>query len=561
MKKPLLLTFLGLFTCFALYAQNVTIPDANFKANLVGNAAINTNSDSEIQVSEAVAFTGTISCALANITSITGIEAFTNLTRLYCYSNPGLTTIDVSSNPDLEYLMCSGTAITSLDLSSNPNLLFLSCDGNPQLAALNVANGNNTIIVNSYFYANNNPSLNCIQVDDAAWSTTNWTNIDAGTNFSVNCSDCIVNIPDANFKAYLVGEPTINTNADSEIQCNEATAFSGDIYCPNQNISDLTGIEAFTNLTGLYCNNNQLTSLNTSANTNLIMLYTQNNLLTSLNVSGNTSLTDLNCTVNNLTALDLTSLTALEWLDCSVNQLTALDLSMNPSMDQLFCYSNNLTALDLSNNALLYDVNCAVNQITSLDLSNNTALLSINCAGNQLQQLDLSSNTALTTVTCQLNQLTSLDLSGNPALLTVQCQNNALTALNIANGQNTNLVVLFAQANPGLTCIQVDDATYSNTNWVNTNYQHDVAASYNEDCGLGLENNKLILSLYPNPVNHILYFESNTNTVVQIVNAVGETLQIRDVVKGINAFDLSTLSSGIYLLKTESSADLKFVKQ
>ena len=52
-----------------------------------------------------------------------------------------------------------------------------------------------------------------------------------------------VNIPDANFKAYLVGDNTINTNQDSEIQVSEAAAFTGLIYCPNQNISDLTGNE------------------------------------------------------------------------------------------------------------------------------------------------------------------------------------------------------------------------------------------------------------------------------------------------------------------------------
>ncbi|MCH7534469.1 MAG: hypothetical protein IH948_01745, partial [Bacteroidetes bacterium] len=36
----------------------------------------------------------------------------------------------------------------------------------------------------------------------------------------------IVNIPDANFKAALVGDPTINTNGDGEIQVAEASAFA-----------------------------------------------------------------------------------------------------------------------------------------------------------------------------------------------------------------------------------------------------------------------------------------------------------------------------------------------
>ena len=57
-----------------------------------------------------------------------------------------------------------------------------------------------------------------------------------------------VNIPDANFKAYLVGNTAINTNGDAEIQLSEATAFNG-VFVYNMNIADLTGIEAFTALT------------------------------------------------------------------------------------------------------------------------------------------------------------------------------------------------------------------------------------------------------------------------------------------------------------------------
>src|SRR5690606_12670921 len=59
-KLALSLAFLSL--CTASNAQNVTIPDANFKAYLVGNTLINTNEDTEIQVSEAAAFAGEFYC-------------------------------------------------------------------------------------------------------------------------------------------------------------------------------------------------------------------------------------------------------------------------------------------------------------------------------------------------------------------------------------------------------------------------------------------------------------------------------------------------------------------
>jgi len=65
-----------------LYAQNVSIPDANFKAALLGYSAINTNGDTEIQVSEAVAFSGSINLHYLAISNLTGIEASVNITYL-----------------------------------------------------------------------------------------------------------------------------------------------------------------------------------------------------------------------------------------------------------------------------------------------------------------------------------------------------------------------------------------------------------------------------------------------------------------------------------------------
>ena len=136
-----------------------------------------------------------------------------------------------------------------------------------------------------------------------------------------------VNIPDANFKEYLVGNTDINTNGDSEIQVSEASAFNDTIDCSYLDISNLKGIEAFSALTDLSCNGNQLTSLDVSKNSALTDLYCGENQLTSLDVSKNTALIDLNCSSNKLTSLDVSKNTALTWLWCAGNQLTSLDVS------------------------------------------------------------------------------------------------------------------------------------------------------------------------------------------------------------------------------------------
>ena len=164
MKKLLLILL-----CLPMigFGQNVYIPDANFKAYLVGNSSINTNGDTEIQISEASAFGGIIFCANLGISDLTGIEAFTALTVLNCSSN----------------------LITSLDVSNNTALTELFCYDN-QLTSLDVRNGNNMNF--TYFFTHLNPNLYCINVDDDAWSTANWIVGNAGIDpqhyFSNNCT-------------------------------------------------------------------------------------------------------------------------------------------------------------------------------------------------------------------------------------------------------------------------------------------------------------------------------------------------------------------------------------
>ena len=83
------------------FGQNVYIPDANFKAILISPfSGVNTNGDSEIQVSEAASYTNNINVGMANISDLTGIEAFINLTEFSCYGNQ-LTNIDLTQNTAL----------------------------------------------------------------------------------------------------------------------------------------------------------------------------------------------------------------------------------------------------------------------------------------------------------------------------------------------------------------------------------------------------------------------------------------------------------------------------
>jgi len=98
-----------------------------------------------------------------------------------------LTSLDVSNCFQLYYLYCGENMITSLDLSNNTSLEDLGCDNN-DLMSLDLRNGNN---YNMLIHTISNPNLFCIDVDDVAWSDTNWTvansSIDSTVIFNNNC--------------------------------------------------------------------------------------------------------------------------------------------------------------------------------------------------------------------------------------------------------------------------------------------------------------------------------------------------------------------------------------
>jgi uncharacterized repeat protein (TIGR01451 family) len=342
-----------------------------------------------------------------------------------------------------------------------------------------------------------------------------------------------VYIPDAIFKTALLNNTVINTNGDTEIQTSEAIAYSGVIYVAFSNISDMTGIEAFVNITNLDCSLNQLTSLNLSANTALQWLNCKDNQLTNLNVSANTALTNLDCSFNQLTSLNvsantaltnlicsynqLTSLyvsanTELTWLNCSYNQLTSLNVSANTALTTLYCYNNLLTSLDVAANTLLIDLYCNQNQLISIDVSANTALTNLHCNNNQLTSLNVSANTALTQLYCGYNQLTSLNVSANTVLTSLICYDNQLTSLDVS--ANTALIGLSCSNNL-LANIDLSANTALSSLYCNDNQLTSLDLSANMALTwLHCHNNQLTsISQVPNVMNAFLIYNNNISCI------------------------------------------------
>jgi len=153
-------------------------------------------------------------------------------------------------------------------------------------------------------------------------------------------------VPDDKFEQALIDLGYDTTLDDSVLTENISNVTSLDVM--GKDISDLTGIEAFTALIVLECDNNQLTSI-----------YTGYNI----------ALKELHCPGNQLTSLDVSNNTALEILNCERNQLTRLDVSNNTALIELYCTTNQLTSLNMRNGI--------TSQLSDFDATGNSGLTCI----------------------------------------------------------------------------------------------------------------------------------------------------------------------------------------
>ncbi len=506
MKNKLLLLFFGCVT--AIFSQNVAIPDAIFKSSLVNNSSINTDGNAEISIAEAIAFDGTIK-VIGSVNDLTGIEAFINITELDCSNNRNLTSLDVSKNVSLKTLNCRGVRnLTSLDVSKNTALEILNCSGLRTITSLDISKNTALKVLNT----RQNSALTNLNISNAialeelycGFNSLGSLNVSKHINLKIlECSGNGLTTLDVSKNTALIDldchrndlrriDFSKNT-ALTKLDCSE-NDFSSLDFSKNTVLRELdcginSGITSLnfsknTALTSLNFGFNSLTNVDVSKNTALINLNSRNNKLTSLDVSRNTKLNKLECNSNFLTSINVSKNTALKELDCSnMNTFTNLDVSKNTDLTKLIIDHSDITTIDITKNTALKVLDCGINKLTNLDISKNIALTDLDCSFNMIKKLDLSKNTALVTLDCSHNKIKEVNISNSSSLTSITCDDNELSILNIANGNNTNFLTFSSafldfSSNPNLTCITVDNATFSNTNW---NTFKDPTANFSTD--------------------------------------------------------------------------------
>lgn len=223
------------------------------------------------------------------------------------------------------------------------------------------------------------------------------------------------NFPDENFRDYVAGE--WDKNQDKYFSPSEI-ANAKWISCDNKEISNLKGIEFFTNIWLLECYYNNLTTIDLSNNKKLSYINCHHNQLKELDVSGLPLLKTFYCGHNALPSIDVSKNEKLEDFDCQDNHLDTLDVSQNKELVKLSCGDNNLTELDVSENKKLKELWFYRDNLSNLDLGNQIELEVLSCVGNPLSVLDVSANTKLKKLFVSNTNLTSLDAKNHTALAT-----------------------------------------------------------------------------------------------------------------------------------------------
>ena len=259
---------------------------------------------------------------------ITEVDVSNNLALLHLYmANNTIASVDVSVNTQLEQLYAWSNELTALSVSENISLSQLLVNDN-KLESLVVKNGNNSNITN--INISGNPDLVCVTVDDKEKANQFWLLKDVTTSYSNDCNVVFeVLTTDESFKTAIVNIAGIDVNEDGTVSYEEAQAFTGMLDLSNQNITQITGLEAFTNVTNINLSGNSITDISEFLLANTVTLASKSTNIQKRVAIAPSNLSSLNISRNLIESIDVSAITTISNLDVSNNKLTFFNVNNN----------------------------------------------------------------------------------------------------------------------------------------------------------------------------------------------------------------------------------------
>ncbi|WP_405566966.1 hypothetical protein [Polaribacter sp. Asnod6-C07] len=260
--------------------------------------------------------------------------------------------------------------------------------------------------------------------------------------------EAYIHIPDQYFEIELI-EQGIDSDGIINHQilksdAEKVTRLDLNLTANFGDISDLTGLEGFTNITYLSTANQEIETVDLSFNTQLDTIYLLGNKLKNIDLSKNTNLIFADLQANrfedNNLITGLSNATNLKDLDLSWNYLTEFSIH-NQSLEVLHISHNDLVTINTDGATNLEHVLLNSNQLESADFTTNISIETLLISGNKLATLNLENNTNLTHLYISSNALTSFDVSNNNKLIDLRIDRNPnLTCIKIYNGQYIPIV-------------------------------------------------------------------------------------------------------------------------
>ena len=210
---------------------------------------------------------------------------------------------------------------------------------------------------------------------------------------------------------------------------------------------------------------------------------------------------------------------------------------------------------------------CSNNQLSSLlDVSKNIALTTLDCSSNQLSSLDVSKSIALTRLNCFNNQLTSLDVSKNQNLTLLWCNANNFTTQTFNDlmcslpareeSDKAEFRPLWDASDSKATNFKATNSRIAkDKNWKVMYLSNNIdipatTGSYVCPSTSLVEAYAEALSLYPNPVENVLYINTEGEIrSIHIYNVYGTEVA---TATGTAEIDLSGLPAGVYAVQVNT---------
>lgn len=411
-------------------------------------------------------------------------------------------------------------------------------------------------------------------------------------------SSQIVNIPDLNFKNYLLADTSINTNGDAEIQVSEASGYSGQILLDQLGITSLEGIEFFTQITSLSIDDTNHINMDLSNNTEiqyLDFLYLSTDTLDLRNCCGlihaNIHFTEcldvqfcqyapldyvfiddnsierliwsqldslkyLRFVGEGLQAIQLDSMQNLEWVDVISWSCDSVILNNSESLFKVYLNTNSLQVLNTNGCDSILQFYLSTAYPIELSWTNYDQLRNLDIDITPIDSIPLAMLPSLTWFRSINGMFKRFDVSDKPNFEMLWISNNdSLAELNVANGNNLDWYDYSVWNCSNLFCIQVDNEPWCTSNWTT-----DAHAQFSEDCSnfhVNINDEKIEEYLiYPNPANDVIHIDLEliSESNIHFVNSRGEIILTEKLNDSRSSIDVSSFPRGLYFISivTES---------